>query len=122
MTGALDAFKRLNIITAVGMMIYTVAGLTMLGFTADVVATLEQHAWMPFTVTLLAMCFIWLTSGTRDPSYYHPVETAVVSSVVVLMAVYAFVDGFASAVASHDPLATVCMFVVMTVAAAILAR
>lgn len=120
--GISRAFSRLSIVTAAGMMLFMVAGLTMLGLTGDVVQLMETHRWLPFTATLGALVLIFISSGTRDPGYYHPVETTLVLFTVVVMMLYAFLDAFVNFLNQFDPWATVIVFLLMLVCSAILAR
>lgn len=116
------AFGQLSILTALGMMLFMVASLTMLGLTGEVVDLMETHRWLPFTATLGALVIIFLSSGTRDPNYYHPVEMAVVLISVAVMALYAFLDAFVTFIGTYDPWATVIVFLFLLLASAILAR
>ena len=115
-------FKDLNILTALGITAFTVLSLTMLGITGDAVSLMETYQWLPLTGTLAAMVIVFISSGTRDPSYYHPVEMVWVGVSVVVMGANAFLVEFQDLVASFDPWGTVVVFVVILVATAILAR
>ncbi|KAA9404541.1 hypothetical protein EGO51_19290 [Haloarcula hispanica] len=117
-----ESFKDLNILTAFGLMAFTVMSLTMLGITGDVVSWMETYQWLPLTGTLAAMVVIFLSSGTRDPSMYHPVEVVFTLLSVALMAGHAFLTEVQNFVAQFDPWGTVVVFVIFVIASAILSR
>jgi|GEM_PF-2629622 len=117
-----QAFKDLNILTALGITAYTVLSLTMLGLTGDAVELMETYQWLPLTGSLAAMLIVFISSGTRDPSRYHPVEMVWVVLSVVLLGAHAFLVEVQDFVGSFDPWGTVVVFFVLLVATAILAR
>ena len=120
--GWIESFKDLSILTASGLILYTFSSATMLGLTDNIVKMLERNTWMPFTASLAALVLVFVASGTRDPSDYHPVETFVVLGSVVLMAAYSFLTPFANAVDTAGMWVSVPMLVMLIVASAILSR
>jgi membrane protein insertase Oxa1/YidC/SpoIIIJ len=83
---------------------------------------METYQWLPLTGTLAAMLIVFMSSGTRDPSYYHPVEMVWIGLSVALLGAHAFLVQVQNLVASFYPWGTVVVFVVLLVATAILAR
>lgn len=120
--GWIESFKDLSILTATGLILFTFSSATMLGLTTEIVTMLEQHTWMPFTAALASLVLVFVASGTRDPSDYHPVESFVVLGSVTIMAAYSFLDPFASAVNTAGLWVSMPMLIMLIVASAILSR
>lgn len=120
--GWIESFKGLSILTATGLILFTFSSATMLGLTDEIVMMLERNTWMPFTVSLGALVLVFVASGTRDPSSYHPVETFVVLGSVILMGAYSFLTPFSEAVQAAGLWVSVPMLIMLIVASAILSR
>lgn len=117
-----NQFQKLNLMTALGMMAFLAFSLTFMGLTGELVSLMEQHPWLPLTGSLAALVLIFMSSGTRDPSYYSTAEVVTVAGGLVAMSAYSYLDEFSQFVDGYDPWGRVVLLAFLVIVSAILAR
>ncbi|WP_436924746.1 hypothetical protein [Halosimplex amylolyticum] len=119
---ALEAYKQLNIGTALALMLFAVVGLIQTGLMLDIVELLTKYKFLPLAASYAAYAVVFASSGTRNPANYHPVEWVIVTLTAVIMTANAFMVEVQSAVQSLNPWASVIIMALMVVTGAIFGK
>jgi len=119
---ALDAYRDLNLGTAIALMFFAVVGLVQTGLMLDIVDLLTQYKFLPLAGSYAAYAIVFASSGTRNPEDYHTAEWIVVSFTGALMLGHAFLVEIQDLVASFDPWSSVLVMSLMVVTGAILGK
>ncbi|WP_459193652.1 hypothetical protein [Halosimplex sp. J119] len=119
---ALQAYKQLDIGTALALMLFAVVGLVQTGLMLDIVELLTEYKFLPLAASYAAYAVVFASSGTRDPSNYHPLEWVIVTLTAVVMTANAVMVEVQTAVTNLNPWASVVIMVLMVVTGAILGK
>ncbi|MFC7142716.1 hypothetical protein ACFQMA_23135 [Halosimplex aquaticum] len=119
---ALDAYKDLDIGTALALMLFAVVGLVQTGLMLDIVELLTKYKFLPLAASYGAYAVVFASSGTRNPSNYHPIEWVIVTLTAVVMTTNAFMVEVQTAVSNLNPWASVVIMVLMIITGAILGK
>lgn len=118
----LDALKRTNPIATSLIGLFGLIAFIQYNMMAHIVEFASREPWMPFLASMTVFVLIFVMSGTRDPSDYHPGESVSVMVYVLASALVTFSDRAADFLASHDPVSGAVMVLLGLVVAAVLSR
>jgi len=119
---ALDAYRDLNLGTAIALMFFAVVGLVQTGLMLDIVDLLTQYKFLPLAGSFAAYAVVFASSGTRNPQHYHTAEWIVVSLTAVVMITHAVMVEIQELVSNLQPWASIVIMVLMVVTGAILGK
>ncbi|WP_135365889.1 hypothetical protein [Halosimplex halophilum] len=119
---ALDAYRELNIVTALALMGFAVVGLVQTGLMLDIVELLTQYKFLTLAVSFAAFAVIFASSDTRNPDNYHVVELLTIAVTSIVMIAHAAFVEVQNLVSNLDPFASIVVMILMVVTGAILGK
>ncbi|ELZ23635.1 hypothetical protein C475_15228 [Halosimplex carlsbadense 2-9-1] len=119
---AFQAYKQLDIGTALALMFFAVVGLVQTGLMLDIVDMLTQYKFLPLAGSFAAYAIVFASSGTRNPQHYHPLEWAIVSVTAVIMTAHATLAEVQTLVTNTSPWSSILIMGLMVVCGAVLGK